>query len=108
MRERNLTYHAQDDRADRLLYILLNVGLGDKILQERVTYNSKGGTVEQLTDTGVLVIRTIDKKEIITMMMPTVAQLKRIYGGKDAPRLVFELVAIRNKKHYNATKDMKR
>ena len=52
-----MTYHAREERTDRLTYIAMTVGFGNVVLTSRRPEEKK---IDYLTDTGVLMIKGED------------------------------------------------
>lgn len=74
------TRHASEDRLDRITAIAMTIGFG-QVIKER----QKDGKWYQITDTGVMVVRTPDRESIITMWAATQRQVADIYGEETIP-----------------------
>lgn len=94
------TRHASEDRLDRITAIALTIGFG-KVIKER----QRDGKWYQITDTGVLVVRTPDKESIITIWAATQRQVADIYGEETIPgTLRYKMKA--NRKKFPETYEM--
>lgn len=95
--KRNCKSHLTDYRMERVSWIIDNIGLGDKIIAEREWTDTSGKVgIRQLTDTGVIICRTKDTNEVVTMFVATILQVKAMYFGKIA-NWVYKM-AVRNEK----------
>ena len=82
MMERNITYHISEDRIDRAVFIMETVGLGN-IIKECRQVDEKGRVSWQcLTDTGVLLVLSEDKKICVTLYIATLPKVSAMYKGK--------------------------
>lgn len=81
-----LSYHAMEERIDRLAYIGANIGFG-KTIKEWTRYDKTRPTVEELTDTGVLYVKSIDKGLLITAYLISPQALNVAYKGNPPVRL---------------------
>ena len=97
MLKRNCTYHISEERLDRALYIMQTVGIGD-IIKEEKCVDEKGRTSWQcLTNTGVILILSEDKKICITLYIASQPKVSALYKGK-TPSWVFNIVR-KNRKY---------
>ena len=69
--------HCIEERSERVYEIASTIGFG-KIMQ----YFPGAYEVKAITDTGVLLIMTPNKKKIITLYVMTMAQAKKIFKGE--------------------------
>lgn len=98
-----MTFHCRIERQDRVQHIINNIGLG-QVVREKFNRSiedvkaGKPGTFTCITDTGITLIKTEDKQNIITMYVTTYAELLRVYGSqKNIP------VALRRRVDRNQT-----
>lgn len=69
--------HCIEERSERIYEIASTIGFGE-IMQ----YFPGAHEVKAITDTGVLLIMTPNKKKIITLYVVTMAQAKKIFKGE--------------------------
>lgn len=69
--------HCIEERTERIYEIASTIGFGE-IMQ----YFPGAHEVKAITDTGVLLIMTPNKKKIITLYVVTMAQAKKIFKGE--------------------------
>lgn len=92
MMKRECTYHLSDDRLDRVVFIATKIGYGN-VIQEKVYLNTERGNYwRQITDTGVLIVRSEDKKTIITMWLANINQATEIYNGRRLPQYLYNRI----------------
>ena len=72
-----VTLHFRDERADRATYIAQTIGFGD-IIHSVECYHFNTYQIRQLTETGVMIIRS-PSNEIITMFIAKPDQVKSYY-----------------------------
>lgn len=78
----NMTYHCEVHRANRVKHIVEEIGIGQVIKEKYVRYNiGEAGRYLCLTDTGITIIKSEDKKTIITMYVTTQRELVAVFGG---------------------------
>lgn len=92
-----LTRHAQEERLERLAYIGATIGFGKPIKEDR--YQSQ--CYQQLTDTGVILIKSEDRTKLITAYIATERKVKAMYHGR-VPKAVMQVV-IKNRLHSDLT-----
>lgn len=93
-----LSYHMIQDRSDRAVYIQLNMGIGTRIIKEVRQIDEDGKVSWQcLTDTGVLVALSEDRKILITMYIATQPKVSAMFEG-NTPGWVLRMVK-KNKVH---------
>ena len=88
--KRNCTYHISEDRLDRAMYIMETIGIGE-IIKEEKSYNEKGIIWQCLTNTGVILILSEDKKMCITLYIASQARVSALYKG-NTPSWMFKIV----------------
>ena len=97
-----MTSHCANDRIARVQAIITNIGLG-QIVAERKELSSNPRfpfKYVSITDTGVTVVRSVDKTRIITMYVTTVRELIRVYDGRaNVPDKMMHIV-IQNERKY--------
>lgn len=81
-----MTYHCRVQRQNRVQHIIDTIGLGQVVHEKyfrsmEAALAGKPGTYTCITDTGITLIKTEDKKQIITMYVTTYAELVNIYNG---------------------------
>lgn len=79
------TKHLTEDRMDRVVFIATTIGFGE-IVEEFYIEDNHGKHYECVTSTGVIIIKDLSKKVVITMFVGRMAQIKRLYGDKEIPR----------------------
>lgn len=90
------TKHLIEDRADRVVFIATTVGFGD-IVEEFYIEDNHGKHFECVTSTGVIIVKGLDKKTVITMYVAHHNQIKRLYKERKIPRNL-QAVIKRNEK----------
>jgi hypothetical protein len=91
MLKRNCSYHISEDRIDRAMYIMETVGIGE-IIKEVRQIDEKGRVSWQcLTNTGVILVMSEDKKICVTLYIATQPKVSAMYQGK-TPSWVFNKV----------------
>ena len=96
-----LTYHARVERIDRLTALLVNLELGEIILEAPDERNE--GSVRCLTSTGIVLVKSIHTGALITGYMATMDQLHAMYysiNQREIPRDILRRVK-RNATHYS-------
>lgn len=82
MLKRNCSYHISEDRIDRAMYIMETVGIGE-IIKEVRQVDEKGRVSWQcLTNTGVILVMSEDKKICVTLYIATQPKVSAMYQGK--------------------------
>lgn len=69
--------HCIEERTERVYEIASTIGFGE-IMQ----YFPGAHEVKAITDTGVLLIMTPNKKKVITLYIATMAQAKKLFKGE--------------------------
>lgn len=96
--ERNCSRHLSEDRLDRAVFIATTIGYGE-VVREMVVDHPQGGlSIRQLTDTGIIIVRSLDRKIVVTMWVASYGQAQRIYGDSPMP------VGLKKKIKTNCTK----
>lgn len=96
-----MSYHCREDRLDRLTYIATTIGWGE-VVAERRTENRR----ECLTDTGVVMIKALDRDFLITAYIASIDRAFAIYHdvyGKNAklPQSLYKRICKNKKYHKN-------
>ena len=91
------TKHLTEDRMDRVVFIATTIGFGE-IMEEFYIEDNHGKHYECVTSTGVIIIKDLSKKVIITMFVGRMAQIKRLYGDKESPRNLKAIIKRNEKK----------
>ena len=84
---------------DRVVFIATTIGFGD-IIEEFCIEDNHGKHWECVTSTGVIIVKDITKKVVITMFIGRVGQIKRLYGNREIPRNLKVVVNRNEKKKY--------
>lgn len=98
-----VTRHVAEERMNRMLFIAENIGWGDIILR---WYNAEEDTVECLTNTGVLMIKSADMRILVTAYTCNVDRAFFLYSqyNQRVPEwLVMKIrknAKIKQKKHF--------
>ena len=79
------TKHLSEDRADRVVFIATTIGFGE-VVDEFYIEDSHGKHYECVTSTGVIIVKGLDKKTVVTMYIARHGQIKRLYGDRPIPR----------------------
>lgn len=72
-----MTYHARDERAERLALIAEHIGVGSIVYKFDSTY--RASTVECVTSTGVLIVMDKTTSVIITAFCPNISKISAIF-----------------------------
>lgn len=92
MERANFSVHAMTARADRIAFILHQIGLGE-VRAERNTISRSGGQcVMQLTSTGVIVVKGKDNGTIVTMYLATISVAKTFFPNSSIPKDLFRII----------------
>lgn len=98
MKKVEFSSHALFDREERIVWIATEVGFGEVVDTITIYDEGRNHRRVELTETGVAVIKAIDKEFVITMYLPTPRQLINWYGSKNAVPIRLMNVAKRNEK----------
>lgn len=93
-----ITKHARNDRLDRIMYIAQNVGWGKIVVEYPDTERDVRIC---LTDTGVIIVKSMDVERLVTAYVGTVNEIKWLYvnvGYNRIPDFMYNK-AVKNKKH---------
>ena len=91
MLKRNITYHISEDRLDRAVFIMETVGLGE-IIKEQKCVSPQGRVSWQcLTDTGVILVLSEDRKIAITLYIASQPKVSAMYEG-NTPSWILKMV----------------
>lgn len=91
MVKRNITYHISEDRLDRACYIMQTVGIGEIVKEERCIQEDGRISWQCLTDTGVILVLSEDRKVAITLYIASQAKVSAMYKG-NTPSWMFKVV----------------
>jgi hypothetical protein len=97
MLKRNITYHISEERVDRACYIMQTIGIGEVIKEVRCVQEDGRVSWQCLTNTGVILVLSEDKKICITLYIATQPKVSAMYQGK-TPSWVFNMVR-KNRKY---------
>ena len=78
MTREKLTYHAREERVERIARILMTIGIGNVVIEKEMTDRAIG----QLTDTGVLIIRNKKDNAIVTMYVCDMNKATWMFEGQ--------------------------
>lgn len=95
-----VSIHLQNDRTNRIAYIQRTVGFGDVIMAEMPSR----GAIRALTDTGVVLVLSNDKKRLLTAFIATLSQAIDIYSVNfNTVRLpnYFHKIIVRNQRFHD-------
>ena len=98
MKKVKFSSHALFDREERIVWIATEVGFGEVVDTITIYDGKRNHRRVELTETGVAVIKAVDKEFVITMYLPTQRQLVKWYGSKNAVPIRLLNVAKRNEK----------
>jgi hypothetical protein len=97
MLKRNCSYHISEERLDRACFIMQTVGIGEVIKEIRCVQKDGRISWQCLTNTGVILVLSEDKKLCITLYIATQPKVSAMYQGK-TPSWVFNIVR-KNRKY---------
>ena len=97
MLRRNCSYHISEERVDRACYIMQTIGIGEVIKEERCVDEKGRISWQCLTNTGVILVLSEDKKIAITLYIATQPKVSAMYQGK-TPSWVINMVR-KNRKY---------
>lgn len=89
--KRNCTYHISEDRLDRACFIMQTVGIGEIVKEERCIQEDGRISWQCLTDTGVILVLSEDRKVAITLYIASQAKVSAMYKG-NTPSWMFKVV----------------
>ena len=89
--KRNCTYHISEDRLDRACFIMQTVGIGEIVKEERCIQEDGRISWQCLTDTGVILVLSEDRKVAITLYIASQAKVSAMYKG-NTPSWMFKIV----------------
>ena len=89
--KRNCTYHISEDRLDRACFIMQTVGIGEIVKEERCIQEDGRISWQCLTNTGVILVLSEDRKVAITLYIATQAKVSAMYKG-NTPSWMFKVV----------------
>ena len=102
MGEINLSIHCRTDRVERIAYIATTVGYGN-IIKKKVYNTQSGACLRCLTDTGVIICKTLDESMVITMFIATTHQVTAMYESH-VPNWIYNRA--RKNRKYLKTQDI--
>jgi hypothetical protein len=91
------TKHLAEDRMDRVVFIATTIGFGE-ILESFYVDDEHGKHYECVTSTGVIIVKGIDEKTVVTMYIARHNQIKRLYKDREIPRGLKAVVKRNEKK----------
>lgn len=94
-----MTYHAREERHDRIFIIKKYIGLGNPIKKIPATTKKSVGAMAVLTDTGIIIVRDKHNTTIITMIVPDFDYVKKNFYPDDMIPWEMQLAISRNKKY---------
>ena len=97
MLKRNITCHISEERIDRACYIMQTIGIGEVIKEVRCVQEDGRVSWQCLTDTGVILVLSEDKKMCITLYIATQPKVSAMYQGK-TPSWVINMIK-KNRKY---------
>ena len=97
MLKRNITYHISEERIDRACYIMQTIGIGEVIKEEKCVDEQGRISWQCLTNTGVILVLSEDKKIAITLYIASQPKVSAMYQGK-TPSWVINMVR-KNRKY---------
>lgn len=89
--KRNCTYHISEDRLDRACFIMQTVGIGEIVKEERCVQEDGRISWQCLTNTGVILVMSEDRKIVITLYIASQAKVSAMYKG-NTPSWMFKVV----------------
>jgi hypothetical protein len=89
--KRNCTYHISEDRLDRACFIMQTVGIGEIVKEERCVQEDGRISWQCLTNTGVILVLSEDRKVAITLYIASQAKVSAMYKG-NTPSWMFKVV----------------
>lgn len=99
-----MTYHAREERCDRIFIINKYIGIGNPIKEIPATTKKSVGAIAVLTDTGVIVVRDKRNTTVITMIVPEFDYVKKNFYPDDIVPWELQLTISRNKKYIEVIK----
>lgn len=82
-----MTYHAKEERIDRLVKCVELIGVGDVILTASNEEETRRGIKRQLTSTGLVLIVNAQSNILITGYMGNLSQVVAIYRENGIERM---------------------
>jgi hypothetical protein len=93
-----MTYHAKEERADRIYIINRFIGTGNPVKEIPATSKKFGGNAKAiLTDTGIIIVK--DRDIVITMIVPTLKYVKVNFYPETVIPWEMQMTLSRNKKY---------
>ena len=91
------TKHLTEDRMDRVVFIATTIGFGETV-EEFYIEDNHGKHYECVTSTGVIIVKGLDRKTVVTMFIGRTGQIKRLYGDREIPKNLKAVVKRNEKK----------
>ena len=82
-----MTYHAKEERIDRLVKCVELIGVGDVILTASTEEETRRGVKRQLTSTGLVLVVNAQSNILITGYMGNLSQVVAIYRENGIERM---------------------
>jgi len=82
-----LTYHAEEERMERIAYIAVTAEFGEVVRTKEEHDFHTDATLLELTTTGVIIVRNAKTKTLVTMYMASYKQATWLCDG-DMPDVV--------------------
>ncbi len=101
---RQITRHMQNDRVERMLYIVNTVGMGDIIHEHTYFDRQNRPAIYQITNTGVAIVLN-DKREVVTLYLIRMNQLVWAYRNENIPPFLRNKVR-KNEQKYAKGQDL--
>lgn len=79
MEKMKITKHMTNDRMERYMYIATHMGFGEVVDE----FYEEDKCI-CITSTGILIVKSADKKTVITMFIAKAYQIIRLYGSREA------------------------
>lgn len=93
------TRHLTEGRMDRVVYIATTIGFGE-VMEEFYIEDNHGKHYECVTSTGVIIVKDLSKKVVVTMFIGRIGQIKRLYGDRKIPQNLIAVVKRNEKKKF--------
>ena len=82
---------------DRVVFIATTIGFGETV-EEFYIEDNHGKHYECVTSTGVIIVKGLDRKTVVTMFIGRTGQIKRLYGDREIPKNLKAVVKRNEKK----------
>lgn len=95
-----MTYHAREERHDRIYLINKYIGMGNPVKEIPATSKKFGGRAKAiLTDTGIIIVKDKLSATVITVIIPKFMYIKQNFYPTDLVPWEIQAVIARNKKY---------